>query len=202
MNERTIISGNLPLIESRVTISWQWQDEGNGLIEWTFDNNDAKDHSVVLYRSGYYFAGAFWPIYVNNGMTKWLTSISPLQDRRVDQNSPPLAPVEFPDDHKQIMFIFTLSPQQKWSMLEGGFVNGAGPTGIRLFEVLPIDSAATDYCIGYDNKQAIDWDAQTKTTMKPYEPNPETFKTMMFRIQPGAPDIRLFPRDSVRLGTC
>lgn len=199
---KTIISGNLPLIESKVNVSWKWNDEAQGLVEWTFANIDSSMHSVVLFRSGYYFAGAFWPVYVDNGMTSWVNRIAPLAENGTDKNSSPIAPVKFHDGHHQIMFIFTLGPNQTWSMLEGGFINNQGPTGIRLFEVTPIDTIDSEYCIGYDPKQVSDWDNQTNSSMQGYQPDPKTFKTILFEIQNGASDVRLYPGDSVKQGSC
>ena len=202
MPDKTIISGNLPLIESKVNVAWKWKDESKGLIEWTFSSNDSAIRSVVLFRSGYYFAGAFWPVYVDNGMTSLLSSLAPLKDEGIDKNSPPVAPVRFGDGHHQIMFIFTLSPGQSWSMLEGGFINNQGPTGVKLFEVIPVSGTPAEFCIGYDKKQVSDWDNQTHSPMKGYQPNPKTFSTIMFDLAGGAQDVRLFPGDSVKTGKC
>ncbi|MEM3862324.1 MAG: hypothetical protein QW203_07600, partial [Thermoplasmatales archaeon] len=100
-----ITSGNKPIesISSRhvkaqsssVTVNWTWYDESQGIVSWNFQNNSSEQKSVILYRSGYYFGNAFWPVYVNNGMTYWATSLTPLIDQGVANNTMPIGIIDF-----------------------------------------------------------------------------------------------------------
>jgi hypothetical protein len=45
-------------VSSKVNVSWAWYDQANGVVQWTFVNEDSIPHSVILLRNGYYFGGA------------------------------------------------------------------------------------------------------------------------------------------------
>jgi len=46
-------------ISSKVSVSFGWYDQANGVVSWNFANADAVQHSVILLRNGYYFGGAY-----------------------------------------------------------------------------------------------------------------------------------------------
>jgi len=105
-------------------VTWEWYDKSQGIIKWTFTNTGKAQESVILLRNGYYFGGAFWPVYVANpefGVT-WMTEVKPLVDNGAENNAPPIAPVTFSNGYTQVLFVFTLSGGQTWSMLEGGLI--------------------------------------------------------------------------------
>ena len=52
--------------QSSVTVSWSWFDQSQGIVEWTFTNQGSQRESVILLRNGYYFGGAFGPVYLAN----------------------------------------------------------------------------------------------------------------------------------------
>jgi hypothetical protein len=161
-----------------VSVSWSWYDQTNGTVEWSFTNNTTGTQSFLLLRNTYYFGNAFWPIYVNNSEfnEKFAICPLPLTDQGVGNNSAPLCVAEFTDKKKIVCFLFTLSPGQKWSMLEGGFSETFPPSGYSA--ILATVSGARDYCMKYDETQVTDWDSQTGTTYRGYEPNPNNFSSV------------------------
>lgn len=211
--------------KSGVTVKWSWYNEKQGTVEWSFGNTDSKDHSFLLLRNGYYFAGAFWPVYFANSGgrgasgsnpgdnfgTNFLsgdTSVSPLQDNGVKHNNPPLGlitfgnsdPARVSDANSQVLFVFTLKPEEKWSMIEGGFSASMEPSNISLHEVTPLTEG--DFCIGYDPKRVSDWDQQTGTSLAGYSPNPETIKTWLLEAETDSPFLELPYKDSYSDGNC
>ncbi|MEM3540010.1 MAG: hypothetical protein QXL66_03380 [Thermoplasmata archaeon] len=205
-----IISGNIGLEQSiakklkfksiDVTVNWSWYDENNGIVSWNFKNNSTEQKSVVLYRSGYYFGNAFFPIYVNNGMTSWATApLTPLVDNGVANNTMPIGIIDFGGGKRIIAFIFTFAPGQSWSVLEGGFSSALPPTNPMVFDV-SLEKAGS-FCIGYDPEQVIAWDTQTGTSMTGYSPNPNTFTTVEMSIPSDAQYISLF-NDPINDGQC
>ncbi|MEM3861582.1 MAG: hypothetical protein QW203_03755 [Thermoplasmatales archaeon] len=205
-----ITSGNKPIesINSRhvkaqsssVTVNWTWYDESQGIVSWNFQNNSSEQKSVILYRSGYYFGNAFWPVYVNNGMTYWATSLTPLIDQGVANNTMPIGIIDFGGGNKIIAFIFTFAPGQQWSVLEGGFSSAMQPSGQAVYE-LSLEKTGS-FCIGYDPQQVLDWDLQTGTTMQGYSPNPNNFNTIEVTVPVGTQYIQLFPNDTVSDSPC
>lgn len=183
---------------SNVTASWDWHDQSNGVVQWTFDNQTGNQASVVLLRNGYYFGGAFWPVYEANSEfdTQFISTVEPLVDNGVDKNSPPLFIGEVNGKYGAY-FLFTLSPGQKWSMLEGGFVNGITPNGISVHDVVSMSEQSM--CVGYDSKQVSDWDSQTGTSLQGYSPNPKTFDVVVGTIN--GPYIQLY-NDPISHGSC
>ena len=177
---------NLVSQSQNVVVTWEWYDKSQGVIKWTFTNTGKAQESVILLRNGYYFGGAFWPVYVANsefGVT-WMNEVKPLVDNGVENNAPPIAPVTFSNGYTQVLFIFTLSGGQTWSMLEGGF-NNIVP---QLQGVYTVDNPVLQtWCIGYDPQRVKDWDNQTGTTLQGYSPNPNTIKAVVWQASPGAP---------------
>jgi len=206
---KSILSGNQPFVgitrrrtvsaSHNVSISWSWYNENQGIVSWNFANNSTEQKSVILFRSGYYFGNAYYPIYVANGMTSWATSLTPLEDNGIENNTMPIGIVDF-NGKKIVAFIFTLAPGQKWSVLEGGFSTIMPPTGQTVYEVTL--NNVTDYCIGYDQTQVLDWDMQTQTTMQGFMPNPSTINTVEVEAPSDAPYVVLFPNDTETLGQC
>lgn len=196
----TVTSGNLAINKVReraklsaspdVSVNWTWNDEAQGLVSWNFQNNSSEQKSVVLFRSGYYFGNAFWPVYVQNGMTSWMTSVTPLVDSGVQNNTMPIAVIDFGNGNKIIAFVFTLAPNQKWSVLEGGFSSAMPPTDAMVYD-LTLEQE-DEFCIGYDEQQVIDWDLQTQTTMQGYTPNPSQIHTLEFTVPDGTNFVALF----------
>ena len=177
---------NLVSQSQNVVVTWEWYDKSQGIIKWTFTNTGKAQESVILLRNGYYFGGAFWPVYVANsefGVT-WMNQVKPLVDNGAENNAPPIAPVTFSNGYTQVLFIFTLSGGQTWSMLEGGF-NNIVP---QLQGVYTLDNPVLQtWCIGYDPQRVKDWDNQTGTTLQGYSPNPNTITAVVWQASPGAP---------------
>ena len=195
MAKELIISGIKPLL-GRVTVSWKWYDEANGTVEYTFSNVGQKERSVVLYRSGYYFGNAYFPIYLaNKGFNTSWSDNKALEDLGAEHNSAPVAPVNFNGKYL-IAFVFTLSPGQAWSMLEGGF-QGAEPTGVVTYPVS--FNGMAEFCVLYDKEQVVDWDEQTGTSLKGFLPNPKTVRSAYYDCS--ANYVQLF-NDIVTKGNC
>lgn len=194
-----VVRERLAHASSRVSVAWSWYDEAKGVVEWSFANEGTSQHSVILLRNGYYFAGAFWPVYwANSGGrgasaanqsdnfgTEWATAIAPLVDNGVRGNSPPICLADFGGRKKTVVFLFTLAPGETWSMVEGGFSASMTPSGISLHEAA-LESSG-DFCIGYDPRRVTDWDQQTGTSLRGYSPDPSTFNTVEIRVEGGAP---------------
>ncbi len=184
-----------------VSVSWSWYDENNGIVQWIFKNNGDQNQSVILYRNGYYFGNAYYPVYVANPSfnTKFLNSLpEPLKNQSLETDSPPLAVIDF-NGKMIVAFVFTLEPEQTWSMLEGGFSQEMPPENPTVFPVSL--ETVTDMCIGYSEQQILDWDIQTHTTLQGFSPNPSTIRTAVFLAPPEAPYISLF-NDYVQTGAC
>lgn len=212
-------------VASNVNVNWSWYNENQGVVQWMFKNSDSKRHSVILLRNGYYFAGAFWPVYYANSSGRGASAtnpsdnfgtdfldgkggISPLVDKGVANNNPPLGlitfgnsnPMDVTRSNSQVLFVFTLEAGESWSMLEGGFSPSMTPTEITLYEVTPV--TGSDFCIGYDEKRVTDWDNQTKTSLKGYSPDPTTFDTWLLSAENGAPFDELPYTDTYSDGNC
>lgn len=187
-------------ISTNVDVNWMWYSEPQGIVSWNFKSNSYFQETVVLYRSGYYFGGAFWPIYVENRITSWATQLSPLTDRGIDRNSMPIGIVDFGNEKRIIAFLFTFDPGQAWSVLEGGFSSRVPPNGIILYGVNFEKSGLS--CVGYDQKQVLDWDRQTRSDMKGYTLNPSNVQTLEVSIPSSAQYVQLFPKDSILDSTC
>lgn len=191
----------LKKVSTSVTVSWSWHDQNQGIVQWTFTNNGNSVASVVLYRNGYYFGQAFYPIYLNYPQfnTGFITSLQPYTDNGVENNSPLYGVVKTPKGY-MIMFVFVLGPGQTWSMLEGGF-SGFTPSNVQLYDVTPSESPQ-QFCIGYNEQQVVDWDVQTETSMVGYTPNPNTFQSLLFEGNETMAYVQLFSGDTVTPGQC
>jgi len=222
---RYSISGLAQLYPSAVTVSWSWFDQSQGIVEWTFKNLGSSKESVILLRNGYYFGGAFGPVYLANSTplcstctgsngfgVSWIYtqpveggvslvngSIPPLVDHGSPAaNAPPMAPVQFPSgEWLNFAFIFTLNPGQTWSMLEGGFSTLTPPYPQGVYQVSL--GYGGSICVGYDPQRVKDWDAQTGTNLQGYSPNPSTFNIAKVKAA-GAPyDILPFNDPTIQL---
>ena len=193
--------GMVRSVLGQMNVGWSWHDEKGGVVEWTFSNSTKSKLSAVLYRSGYYFGNAFWPVYLNNSgfNTGFATSDSPLTDRGTENNSPPIMVVDFKGGQRIVAFVFTISPGQAWSMLEGGFVDGMVPEGPVCYSLSNLSTAP--FCIKYDEKQVSEWDGQTGTTLKGYSPNPKTFSSLSGVLPAASPYVQLFD-DKIADGKC
>jgi len=224
---RYSISGLGQVTPSSVTVSWSWADQSQGIVKWTFTNQGSSKESVVLLRNGYYFGGAFGPVYLANSTplcsacvgsngfgTSWIYtqpieggvslvngSIPPLVDHGSPAaNAPPMAPVQFQNGQwLNFAFIFTLNPGQTWSMLEGGFSLAIPPQPQGVYQVSLGYMGPT--CVGYDPQRVKDWDSQTGTSLQGYSPNPDTFNIATL-VAPGAPYDVLPFNDTIELSAC
>jgi len=189
----------LKVQSTAVTVNWTWYDEAQGVVSWNFANNSNKQVSVILYRNSYYFGNAFWPVYVQNGMTSWATELTPLIDEGVEKNTVPIGIIDFGNGNRIIAFIFTLAQGQKWSILEGGFSSITPPQDAEIYEVSLEKSGS--FCIGYDNQQVLDWDLQTQTAMLGYSPDPSYIETVEVMTPEGTDFVALF-NDTISDSTC
>jgi len=212
-------------VSSKVSVNWRWYDQANGVVEWSFDNADTAAHSVILLRNGYFFGGAYWPVYYANSNGRGASAtnpndnfgvdfldgskeITPLVDSGVLNNAPPLGLVTFNNSdptkinisNSTVCFIFTLAAGESWSMLEGGFSSSMTPSGISVYEVTPLYGG--NLCIGYDQQRVIDWDLQTQTSLQGYTPNPSTFNTWLLSVESDAPFDVLPYKDQYSYGQC
>jgi len=85
-----------PKIASTGTASWSWYDQGRGLVVWTLRNLTDQTRSFVLFRNGYYFGNAYWPIYeANAGFdVKFASELTPLPSGKIEENGAPLAVID------------------------------------------------------------------------------------------------------------
>jgi len=185
------------------TVTWGWYDQAEGIVKWTFVNPTSKEVSLMLFRNGYFFGNAFFPIYIANAgfNVSWVTTapvpvsngsnddlekhgawLAPLEIRAASASAPASAPAEAGTGTTTkkylIAFVFTLPPDSTYSILEGGFSSEMPPSDIALLNVGP--EFPQTFCIGYDPKQVEAWDLQTKTLMGGYLPNPMTVETVPF----------------------
>lgn len=183
-----------------VNVSWSWYRKREGIVAWTFTNKSYLQSTVILFRNGYYFGNAYFPIYLNNGITWWAKKLEPLVDKGIEKNTMPIAILDFGNNNRIVAFIFTLASGQKWSVLEGGFSELMPPDNVALFDVNVERSG--EFCVGYDPNQVIDWDAQTHTNLSGYSPNPKTFETIELSMPSMAPYVKLFKLDSIQESRC
>lgn len=186
-------------ISGSVEVNWTWYDKSAGTVSWNFANDTDSTRTVILYRNSYYFGNAYWCIYVNNKMTYWAASLVPLTDSGVENNTMPIGVVDSGQAGRIIAFLFTFSKGQKWSALEGGFSVASPPANPAVYEVTP--ETKNEFCIGYDQSQITDWDAQTGSTMSGYAPNPSSVETVEVRTPSNALYYTLF-NDTINNGKC
>ncbi|MEM0136157.1 MAG: hypothetical protein QXU18_13190 [Thermoplasmatales archaeon] len=194
------IGNDVESISTSITANWSWYNKHLGLVSWNFRNNSAFQETAVLYRSGYYFGNAYFPIYLANGVSTWGTQLSPLVNSGIDRNTMPLGIVDFGSGNRIIAFLFTLDPGESWSVLEGGFSTTSPPSNGVVFGVM-FEKSGT-FCVGYDPKQVTDYDRQTTSTLKGYSPNPSNVNTVEVAISSFAQFIKLFPGDTISDNRC
>jgi len=141
-------------------------------------------------------------VYVANPQfdVSWATSLTPLVDKGINNNSPPIGLVQFGSNQIIVAFLFTLAPHQEWSVLEGGFSASFPPIAPAVYQVSLISTG--EYCIGYDQAQVSQWDQQTGTSYQGYEPNPSTFNTVLVQAPSNAIYTQLYPADTAIAGQC
>ena len=194
------------------TVNWEWYDQSQGLVKWTFANTGNKQGSYVLMRgaaqgtqnstvieAAYVFGTAFNAIYLANPEdfgTHLMTEVSPLVDKGITANSPPMALVTDSSGNRMIAFIFTLGAGQEWSMLEGGFTAGYQPATPTLVPV-KFDKVAT-YCWAWNSIQCEGYNEQSGTNL-PCPANPLTISTASFTAE-----VPLEPEfiDQINDGNC
>jgi hypothetical protein len=172
---------------------WEWEDQSQGLVKWTFTNTGSAVGSFVLSRGAvannisaeppYVFGTAFNAIYLNNPEdfdTHLITEVTPLQDNGVAANSPPMALITDGSGNMMIAFIFTLSSGQSWSMLEGGFTNGFEPSDPKLIPV-KYEKIGT-FCWAWNNIQCEGFNEQSGSNL-PCPANPLQITTAVFICQ-------------------
>ncbi|AFV51259.1 hypothetical protein D878_gp32 [Sulfolobales Mexican rudivirus 1] len=189
-----------------VSVTWSWFDQSQGIVQWTFQNNADTTKSVVLLRgavdqngqvlTNYYFGNAYWPDYLSLGITKWQRDNAPLQDQGVQNNTPPIAPIQTHGKYL-VAFVFTLPAKMTWSMLEGGFGNGIQPYNPIAVEAEYVGDQG--FCVGYDNAQIVDYVLQTGIPVTGPQPNPRLLRASAYKIN--GPFIELF-NDTVVRGVC
>jgi len=122
-NIQPLYENNVLAFSVSVNVSWSWYSKKDGIVIWTFIDRSFLQSTVILFRNGYYFGNAYFPIYLQNGMTNWANKLSPLVDKGAEHNSMPVAILDFGNGNRIVAFIFTLAGGQKWSVLEGYFQN-------------------------------------------------------------------------------
>lgn len=192
------------ILEKRVSadqikVSWKWISESEGTVEWSFVNDGLGETSFLLYRNGYYFGNAFWPVYLNNPQfnESFVSTPVPLVDKGVQNNSAPLCVATFGNGKSIVCFLFTLSEGQKWSMVEGGFSQSMPPENYSASVVKLRGSF--QFCITYDETQVEDWDQQTGTKYLGYSPNPSPFIAQ--QVEASSTYVELFA-DVIKKGSC
>lgn len=168
-----------------IEVRWNWFDESKGIVQWTFINSSSVIQSGILFRASYPFGNAFWPIYEANKEfdTKFTVTQTPLVDRGIEDNSPPLAMIQNKDGSQFVAFLFTILPNSVWSMLEGGFSSNLTPN----YDGLPVFIPAAkkgigQYIITWDPEQCQGYNQQAGTSL-PCPANPVQVTTSIFTIE-------------------
>lgn len=192
-------------------VSWSWYDSSHTIVVWHFTNPTDQVMTYVLFRNGYYFGDAYWPIYVANPgfNVKWATSLTPLPSGAVNENGAPIGIVKLPgtptvlttgkpaSSQFIVTFLFTIGPGQTYEILEGGFSDAMPPEGAQLIPVTPLGLGL--FCVGYEPAQVTDWDLQTGTSMQGYSPNPHSIST--YEVSVNGPLVAVF-NDPISTGAC
>ena len=178
---------------ANVEVSWGWYNQQQGVVQWNFTNTASVAQSGILFRNSYPFGNAFWPIYEDNSKdfgTSFTSIITPLVNNGVSNNSMPLVMYKNPDGSYFVAFVFTLSPGQSWSCLEGGFSSSMTPSGISF---IPANKLSVgQFRITYDSEQCQGYNQQAGTNL-PCPSNPLTVTTAVMlssqQVQPLFNDI-------------
>ena len=184
--------------------------DSNGIVTWTFKNTGNATGSWLLQRGAslagvqfedYVFGQAFNVVYLYNGSlfgTSLLTAPpTPLVDNGVNNNSPPMAIVDSPSG-RSICFIFTLSPGQTWSMLEGGFSGGIVPSNPVLIPVTVENPNPQPFCDAWNSEQCQGFNQQTGSNL-PCPPNPWTIQSILMQTDVNIP---ILIQDTITNGAC
>ena len=209
------------------SVSWTWYDKQKGTVKWTLKNLTAVKRSFVLFRNGYYFGNAYWPIYVANPEfnVKFISikpneTIPALSSNTFEQNVALLAIINLPKAVKPLIssqtpsapvtkivaFVFTLNPNQTYEILEDGFSDSTPPSNARLYEV--VVNSVNDYCIKYDRYHVLHWNLKKNASVAGYFPYSSTFNTVEmnfvsseFLLNSEPPSVALF-NDSIKANPC
>jgi len=187
-------------ISTDISCTWQWYNESRGIVSWNFRNDSNYQETSILYRNGYYFGNAFWPVYIQYGLTSWAERLSPLVQKSAERNTAPVGIVDFGNGKRLVAFLFTLAPGQEWSILEGGFTRSSPPMNAVVYGV-KLEKRGK-FCIGYDQSQVIDWDRQTSSSESGYSPNPAEIDTVEVQPSAYAEYVQLFPGDIISEEPC
>ncbi|MGC8645441.1 MAG: hypothetical protein ACP5UO_04135 [Thermoplasmata archaeon] len=177
-------------ISTDIACGWRWYNETRGVVTWNFRNDSSYPETAVLHRNGYYFGNAYWPVYLQNGLTSWADRLSPLPQKAIERNTAPVGILDFGSDRRMVAFLFTLAPGQEWSILEGGFSRSSPPMNAVVYGA-KLEKTGR-FCVGYDEKQVEDWDLQTGSSEKGYSPNPGEVETVEVEVSAYAPYVQLF----------
>ncbi len=185
------------LSPGRVTVT---APDASGTVTWTFTNPGSHVGSWVLQRGAaqggtpfedYVFGQAFNVVYLFNPDrfgTHLLRSIpSPLVDQGADNNTAPMGVVASGETHS-ICFLFTLAPQQTWSMREGGFSNGVRPVSPVLVPVTVASPFPQPFCYAWRPEQCEGYNQQVGSSL-PCPPNPWTIEGLLFRATQRIPNL-------------
>ncbi|MEM4090985.1 MAG: hypothetical protein QXQ46_09660, partial [Thermoplasmatales archaeon] len=99
-------------ISTDIYCSWSWYNELKGIVSWNFNNESNFQQTAALYRNGYYFGNAFWPVYLQTGLTSWASRLSPLLQKSPERNTAPMGILDFGKGNRIVAFLFTLAPGQ------------------------------------------------------------------------------------------
>ena len=185
-----------------IQVSWKWYDQSQGIVEWTFTNTGKEVESAILVRGvglnnqclePYIFGEAFFPLYHYDFNVPFTTAVQPLTDNGVENNAPPLGVLSLPNGQTTVGFIFTLSPGQSWSMLEGGFANTAGPCNATMYPATPVSSTPSCYSISYNVvMQCMQYNLQAGTNY-PCPPNPFQVNSILWNV----PQVPILFQDNI-----
>ncbi|MEM0141557.1 MAG: hypothetical protein QXN66_05960 [Thermoplasmatales archaeon] len=187
-------------ISTDIYCSWSWYNELKGIVSWNFNNESNFQQTAALYRNGYYFGNAFWPVYLQTGLTSWASRLSPLLQKSPERNTAPMGILDFGKGNRIVAFLFTLAPGQEWSILEGGFTRAYPPMNPVVYGT-KLEKTGR-FCVGYDEKQVEDWDRQTSSFEKGYSPNPAEVDTVEVQISAYASYVQLFNGDLISEEPC
>jgi len=180
-----LISENI--MEKPVNVSYTWYDKSKGLISWNFENPNNKELSFILIRgikednkvsNIYAFGDAFYPIYYYDFKVKFEAKPEILKNISIENNSAPLGIIENNNNTFFVAFVYTLGPMEKYSMLEGGWIN-IEPGGI---ETIMCDfKGVNEFSIDYDKNQCTLYNQEADTDYQ-CPPDPFNVKSGIFKI--------------------
>jgi len=121
-----------PKVAGNGSVSWSWYDQGQGVVVWTMKNLTDKTRSFVLYRNGYYFGNAFWPLYTANAgfNVEFATELTPLPSGKVEESGAPLAVIDLNEPTTPLQVkspqVITVTPTTSSSSVVVPTVTAAG----------------------------------------------------------------------------